>query len=766
VRHFTCRFGAGVLLLLALVGRAPADDKRDFFDKPTTPQEYWDRIKFEINVGKFDFAADFLKDFIASLADLDQKKKGDADKFLVGLEDKEGMSRFLRLRLVPPFLKETEEKQARLIKDPKKRRAALDRIEKEREAFADDVEKLIKRVQEAVHKVLTDPVRIRKFIANLNKTPQERNWAITQLARSREAAVPYLLEALQRTVGRIEHGRIMAAMAKLPGIDPPLWAALELKDKDLRKDLLVLIRDRANKDALPYLWYLYGSEKVPAIVRTRAAATIGALLKRQPDKLTPAKVALTELAEKYYRHQVRFPNPREVVVWRYDPKKEKLVTDKLTANQAEEYLGLRFARLALDLDPTYKPAQRVFLSLALDKAYGSDIDLKLGQKSRELKELMTSIRPELVSDVLDEALKDHRLPVILGAVQTLGELADVKAGVFPKGGAPVLVKALNYPDRRVQMAAAEAVLALPGKVSSKAATRVVEILRRMLLADPVPKVAVAYFNEKRGEDVAAVVKQAGYEPVILRTRKALLRRLKDGADIDLVLIDYAFPQAEMEFPFVLAELRSDVDAGLLPVLVTAPAKRELSLRRLTDRYRNVWVVPESLTLAPNRLKAVIGEHIEDAQVRPLSKKERENFTETARTRLLQMANGEYAGYDVRLAEDAVYKALRSNNAEAVTDAIAIVGKFPGQDAQRALAMLVLDPSRDKLRRVAALQLNRHIQKYGLLLPNNQVKQIRELYDTTDDARLKATVALVVGTMRPSTKDTGNRLKDYRPPIKK
>src|SRR5262249_54854488 len=162
---------------------------------------------------------------------------------------------------------------------------------------------------------------------------------------------------------------------------------------------------------------------------------------------------------------------------------------------------------ALDLDPAYKPAQVVFLSLALDKAYGSDIDLRLGQKSRDLKELMTTIRPSLVSEVLDRGLKEHRLPVILGAVQTLGELADVKAGVFPKRGDPVLVKALNYPDRRVQMAAAEAMLAVPGKVTSKAAARVVEIMRRMLLADPVPKVLVAYFNEKRGIDIAAAVKK-------------------------------------------------------------------------------------------------------------------------------------------------------------------------------------------------------------------------------------------------------------------
>ena len=41
--------------------------------------------------------------------------------------------------------------------------------------------------------------------------------------------------------------------------------------------------------------------------------------------------------------------------------------EDVTQDQAEEYYGTRFAKEALALDPTYAPAQKVLLSLTLDK---------------------------------------------------------------------------------------------------------------------------------------------------------------------------------------------------------------------------------------------------------------------------------------------------------------------------------------------------------------------------------------------------------------
>jgi CheY-like chemotaxis protein len=777
VVHFTARTFIGCALFLALLTSARGDDSRDYLLEPETAPEYWSRVKFEIEVGKFDFAGKYLKGFLAELAKL---KAEDANKVLIEIERKDGMSSFLRLLQIPDLVGDLEEKRAVLLKDKKAKAAALNKVKKDRQAFRTDVKKLLVLVRTAVKKELSDPVRIRKFIKNLSASREERAYAINELQRSGVEVVPYLIQELQLTEGKIAHGKVYSAMVKLDDfVVPPLLAALDMNDNILRRDIIDLMKDRAAIEAVPDLWYLSASTKVPAELRDRAKKTIAYLKNTLPNKLPAARAVLTKQATDYHLHRTKIAPPRGVLVpefdpdkpkqpkkwfvWQFDAKKKQLVAPKLTASQAEEYYGLRDARHALDLDPAYKPAQVIFLSLALDKAYGGDIHLPLGAKAPAVKELLVTVHPDLVADVLDRALKEHRLPVILGAIEALGDLGDVRAGRLSQRGGPVLARALNYADRRVQIAAVDAMVRIPGDPAPSSARRIVQILRRTLLGDTVPKVLVAYVNEDRANGIRKIVMEAGFEPVVVRSRRAALKRLKDAADIDAILIDYKFPSWEREFPFVLAELRADVYIGLLPVIVTAPEDRVLKVRRLIWRYRNVWVEPERILLQVSNLKTMLQTRIKEAMGRPLSDAEREVFAERAIDWLNLMARGELSGYDVRPAEDAVYKVARSGKVKLSGLAIEILGRLSRAEAQRELAAIVLDTTKDpKLRHAAAFYLSRHIQQNMLVLEKMQIKRIGELYAGTKDPKLKEQLALVIGSMRPGRTATGNRLKEYRP----
>src|SRR5207249_131000 len=109
--------------------------------------------------------------------------------------------------------------------------------------------------------------------------------------------------------------------------------------------------------------------------------------------------------------------------------------------------------------------------------------------------------PDLLMAVLGRAIADRRPLVVLGAVRALGDLAEVRAARPAGGGVPVLVRALNYPDRRVQMAAVEALLNIPGSPIPGTARRVVEVLRRNLAAQPGPTALVAHPNPDRGNEI-------------------------------------------------------------------------------------------------------------------------------------------------------------------------------------------------------------------------------------------------------------------------
>ena len=177
----------------------------------------------------------------------------------------------------------------------------------------------------------------------------------------------------------------------------------------------------------------------------------------------------------------------------------------------------------------------------------------------------------------------------------------------------------------MQLAAADALLRMPGPPVHQATARVVEVLRRAVAADSetsLPaaplRVLVANFVPQRAAQMADAVRAAGYEVVVVRTGRELMRRLNEAADIDAVIVDSEIPYPPLED--TLASLRYDVHAGMLPVRIvyqpTAPAattshrsngrlvtvnlpagatesvnvRAEARLNRLIESYRQVAVV--------------------------------------------------------------------------------------------------------------------------------------------------------------------------------
>jgi CheY-like chemotaxis protein len=736
------------MVLVALISPAWAQvaqqpDYRRFFRKPEKPLEHWAAVRFFVEIGKFDQAATAIKDFLASKP---------SDEELLQIEEKEGLSTFLRLRNVPRWSSDTKEEQV----------------------VRQDIEELIERVTTALKNVLTDPKRITKFVQNLSASREEQTYAIQQLRRSGAAAVPYLIDTLrQAEPGSATRVAILYALPKLaPSSVPPLAAALSIDDPVIQYDLLEVLRKQGAKSAAPYLWHLAASPREPDMVRREAKDVLAYFLNVPADKLPAAKAALTEEAKRYYYHRVNFQSdPQAVTVWRWDGR--RLVGDVMTATQAEEYHGLFFARQALDLDPGYQPAQVVFLSLALEKGFErAGLAQPLAQGAPEVKDLASSVNPELLSAVLEQALADRRLPVVLAAVRTLGELADTRALRPRTELEPPLVRALNYPERRVQMAAAAALLRAPGSDHPPGSARVVEVLRRNLAAEVKPKALVADFNKDRAQALVQLLRQAGYDvgaDETVQTGRELLQRLARSADIDVVLIDQAIPDTEITH--LIPQIRADVFSGRVPIVITVapdrkgplPLELERKLNRLAERYPLVTVIRTPRDA--ESLKALLAEKIQQAHGAAFSEAERKGFLFEALVWLTRMARGELRGYDIRPAEREILAALRSD--ELAPLAIAAAGKLSSAVAQRELARVVLDSERNpQLRTAAAYELTHHLQEHNLALSRDQMKGLADLYNglTGEGTReLRSAVALVIGGMRPEPRVTGQRLQGYVPP---
>ncbi|HZT80077.1 MAG TPA: response regulator [Gemmataceae bacterium] len=780
-----CRFGIGFAFLIALLSPAPAqdgkrppkgkpkepprkeeperrDDYREFFKKPETVKEYWRALKFEMEVGRPDLAARHLHGLL-SLKPTDEQ--------LLEIEEQEGgLAPFLALG------------NLRKWDDNPKADAQAKK----------DIQELITAVSAALKNRLGNRERLAVFARRLaSDDPDERSFALKELYRSGALAIPPIIDVLREAKGD-DRLRVLEYLPKL-GRDtvPPLVAALDIDDNELRFDLLDVLKRRGAVEAVPFLWHLAGSPKLPAALHARAKEVLAYLLETTPGRLQTPKVALTREAERYYRHQVRFEEPERVVVWRWDGKQIVSGWPKaptIPASKAEEHYGLRFAREALDIDPGYRPAQLVFLALALEKSLEpAGNDSPLGRGPTSATELLTKINPDLAVAVLERALTDQRVGVILGTAKALGDLGEVRANRPSGRGEPALVRALNYPDRRVQFVAADALLRIPGPPSHSATHRVVDVLRRQAASDPAARVLVADADRDRANLVAGGLKKAGFEAVVAGTGREAMQLLHKSADIDAVFVDAGI--ALPELPFLLGQLRGDPDAAVLPVFVTVPpfkdprraAEVERKARRTAENYRDVRVM--LATTDPATLQRLVVEGLAAEMGRPLSEAERKGGAAAADRvkRLLaermshidralvwlgKIATGQVPGYDPRPAAETLIAALREGKGgrEARQLVIEAVGRLPGPQPQRELAAVLLDPMRPApLRLTAATELLRHVQQHGPTLAAAEVRSLADLAAARDTpADLRGKVALVLTALRPDARTSGDRLRGYTP----
>lgn len=721
------------------------EEYRVFFKRPDTAIEFWSAIKFEMDLGKFDLAALHLKLML-------EKDPKTVDPELVKLEEAEGLSAFLRLQRVKQW--------------------------SEHKPFHDEavknVDLLLDRLTKAVETHLSDPVRIRKYIKQLDaKTPEERGYAFVQIDRSRERAIPYILEELRTSFGKSMYPRLRETLLRMKPETVPVYLeffkaqnAKDYNDVELRLTMLEIIRERDDKRVVPYLWHMSASKKYPEVVRKKANEVLGAMLRTDVNDLPPSREKLTEMAEQYYQHKVAFAENKPVTIWLWDGQAISLKPVQLSPAVAEEEFGLRYAREALDLDPGYQPAQVVLLSMMLDRNYRPRIQQALTEgMAPKFQQLLTTIDPDLVMRVLERAMEERQTSVVLPLIQALGNRGEFRAARANSGQQPRgIVRGLYYPDRRVQFASAQAMLRMPQtSIPAVAADRIVELARRFLAAGPTPKALIVHAPLGMEPQARQVVKDLGFEAVVARKTQEAVEKGKHSADFDLIVLHRGVP--DNEFSFAYAQLRKEFDLAGLPMIVVVDKAREKTIKKFAAKDAGVVVVTEDKFTA-EEFKNTIDKQIKAMQIARLTDAERKLMSTASMFTLWQMARGELPGYDIRPAIDVIKTQVRTP--DNTLPALETLGRLPGRTVQGYLAGIVVDLKEDvkTLRMPALLELNRHMQKNGVQIDKNQIDALKQIArDAAEGQPFRVQLNITLSMVsRTSTVRTGSELFKFRPDL--
>jgi CheY-like chemotaxis protein len=589
------RLISAVILVAALPLLALGQDESEFYAQPKTVPEFWRAARFEIRTGNFERAAERIK----GLLDMnpDEKTLFDlVDKPLPGAEA--GMGQFLRLRNVPRwYAKNAQDKEAK-----------------------QNVELLISKITTAVEHELSNPERIRRYANQLAGPPEESAFALKELRRSGKAVPPVLATMTGEDLSEETRAGILAAIPQLgldtvpgfvaylphakPTVQAHLIDALQLRE-DFRSLPLI-----ADTDPVPTFWYLWGNPTSTDEVKKKAREAIAATTLKDPNlerdpELRTAPGQLTAYARQFY---MGTDNLTKLVgdiahhVWIWDGKVIKEVA--MSKAQATEHYGLKYARWALDLRPDYVPAQKVFFGIAIEyQTARSGGSRPLAKSAPELHAALATAPFTLLAEMLDESIRDKKTPVVLAVVRVLGERTEVRAA--HSGNKPgekalpgvdarpsLLVRALDYPDPRVQFAAADALLRVPGLPTHGRNAQIVKILAATLAADPLegakPKVLLGDPDAIRADGMASVLQRIGYDVEVVITGRQLVRRLQTKADADLIIVDQHLPNPMLVD--LLPQLRADRRARTLPLWVVASPEGTTPVNLFTALARLAAVV--------------------------------------------------------------------------------------------------------------------------------------------------------------------------------
>lgn len=625
---------------------------------------------------------------------------------------------------------------------------------------------LMQKVDTAFKQRGADPQRINQLIDDLSAGPRKRAVAMDSLRGAGTVVVPHLIQRLKTAQGN-EKTAVISALVKMGRqVMPPILGALKSPNIGVRGGAIEVLGYLGSEREAPYLWQpAFGPDEPPSI-KQAARNALTKILKpagRRTFQVTPygAPARLKQAALKHYRGEydwMRKSDEEAVTIWAWHPQTETVASLEMSPDEASLYRGAQLARDALILAPENEELQSLFIGFALARAIkraGWDAALPTGPNTAFQYALTSG--DDVVSKSLAQALENENTPAAVATLQVLAQIASRTQLLGQSANSPIL-RALEYPDSRVQFAAATTILQLDPNREFEGSRRVVQVLTRSLGDSGGPAVLVIDPNVSRANNVAGQFQQIGYrgQPLTEQTGQAGFKAAIERNDLELIAIqanvtDWTLSQT-------IANLRADSRTQKLPIVIYGPDWAEKNVQRLIRRTPRTLFALESETL--DFFRQQVEPFLSREESEPLGEQERAAQASAAAYWLAQIASARRTDvFDISPAESALSGAIEKPNLAA--NAVQALGAIPSKTSQRRLQSVgVSDVYETSLRELAAIQLAFHIQRHALLLTSEQVREVESAIPAAGDPELASALASVTGSLDHSPAAVGKKLQEF------
>lgn len=622
---------------------------------------------------------------------------------------------------------------------------------------------LLKKMESAFRAYATDPSRINSLIDALSGTPTERDIAIIQLKSAGEIVAPPILKQLSQSQDPARNDELTFALTQLGDpVVPPLIAALRAPQEKIRKIAADVLGDLARPVDALYLWNPAFSQSQPQNVQVAARLALAKILGKNPRKTYELNRHEAQLVLKnaalnlYQKHEAKSETQS---IWVWDNAAQTVVKKELPAQEVNLIEGLRLAKEALEMSPDKQDVQTLYLAMALAlEAYQVGWNQPLPEGPGTTFNLALLSGPSAVSRVLALAMKQGHTPSALAALKALGQIGSRTLLHEQLDKHSSLIAALNYPDRRVQFAAATAILQLDPAKPFPGANRVISILTRALRGEGTQAAIVVDSSIPRGQTMAGVFHELGYETTPVQTGMAGFKAATDRMDVEFIALEYNI--ARWGLSQTIANLRADSRTANIPIVIYGPLRLQNKIEYSTRYYPLVKYMVESENT--DDIGSQLKPFLEGLKTPELTGELRSEYRAAALYWLSHIASSQRTNiYDLKQAEQPLLDLVSDRSL--ASNALITLGGIPTRTAQEDLVQVITTPTYEAdVREIAALQLAFHIQKFGLMIDTMQISAVQKAYQAAKDPKLNTALASVMGTLMPDSKVVGERLQKFQP----